>query len=116
MPPLPGKLDLESCLTPEAKNWTDLSYRIQLSVWDGSGAKIECPGPSSIKSKKHMSEEQNSESKSGGHSMGVFGSKRVRRSARSERSEPRERSEACSERSDEVRDCKLHITQTEART
>ena len=31
---------------------------------------------------------------------------------KSERSEPRERSEACSERSDEARDCKLHISQT----
>ena len=53
---------------------------------------------------------------SGSFSMGV--SKRVlrARSARSERSEPRERSEACSERSDEVRDCKLNIAQTEART
>ena len=65
-----------------------------------------------------MSEEQKSVSKSGGHSMGLFGSKRVlrARSARSERSEQRERSEACSERSDEVRDCKLHIAQTKART
>ena len=64
----------------------------------------------------YMSEVQKSSSKSGSHSMGV--SKRVlrARSARSERSEPRERSEACSERSDEVRDCKLHITQTKART
>ena len=49
-----------------------------------------------------------------GPSLGPLGSKRVlrARSARCERSEPRERSEACSERSDEVRDCKLHITQT----
>ena len=31
---------------------------------------------------------------------------------KSERSEPCERSEACSERSDEACDCKLHITQT----
>ena len=64
----------------------------------------------------YMSEFQKSSSKSGIHSMGV--SKRVlrARSARSERSEPRERSEACSERSDEDRDCKLHITQTKAGT
>ena len=53
-------------------------------------------------------------SKSGGDGMGVFGSKRDlgAQSARSERSEPRERSEACSERSDEVHDCKLHKTET----
>ena len=31
---------------------------------------------------------------------------------KTERSEPLERSEACSERSDEARDSKLHITQT----
>ena len=50
-------------------------------------------------------------SKSGGHSMGVFGSKRVlrARSDRSEQSEP-------SERSDEVPDCKPHTTQTKDRT
>ena len=29
-----------------------------------------------------------------------------------ERSEPRERSKACSERSEDARDCKLQITQT----
>ena len=62
----------------------------------------------------YMTEEQKSVSKSRGHSMGFFGSKRVlrARSARSERSEPRERSEACSARSDEARNCKLHITYT----
>ena len=61
-----------------------------------------------------MSEEQKSSVKGGGHTLGGLGSERVlrARSARSERSEPRERSEACSERSDEVRDCKLHIAQT----
>ena len=57
-------------------------------------------------------------SQRGGHSMEVFGSKRVvrARSGRSERSEPRERNESCSERSDEARDCKEHMTQTKART
>ena len=65
-----------------------------------------------------MSQEQKSVSKSGGHNMGLFGSKRPlrARSARSERSEPCERSEARSERSDEAHDCKLHITQTKGCT
>ena len=65
-----------------------------------------------------MSEEQKSSCKKGSRSMGVFGSKRLlpARSARSERSEPRERCEACSERSDEVRDCKLHTTQQTTHT
>ena len=64
----------------------------------------------------YMSEFQKSSSNSGSHSMEV--SKRVlrARSARSERSEPRERSEACSERSDEVRDYNLRITQTKDST
>ena len=59
-----------------------------------------------------MSEEQKSSFKSGSHNMAVFGSKRALR-ARSARSE---RSEACSERSDEVGNCKLNIIQTKART
>ena len=61
-----------------------------------------------------MSEEQESSSKSGSHSMALFGSKRVLRprSARNEQSEPRERREVCSERSDEARVSKLHATQT----
>ena len=65
-----------------------------------------------------MSEEQKSVSKSAGHNLGLFGSKRALRApgAGSERSKPRERSEACSDRSDEVRDYKLHITRTKART
>ena len=66
----------------------------------------------------YMSEAQKSSAKSGSHSMAVFGTKPVlrARSAPSERGEPRKRSEACSERSDEVGDCKLHITQTKACT
>ena len=40
-----NKLDLETCLTPEAQNWTDLSCSVQLSVWDGSGPKVEGSGP-----------------------------------------------------------------------
>ena len=50
------------------------------------------------------------------HNVGTYNVAVLRaRSARSERSEPRERSEACSERSDEVCDCRLHIAQTKAR-
>ena len=65
-----------------------------------------------------MSEKQKSMFKSGVHSMGLLGLKQVlgARSARSERNEPCERSEGSLERSDEVRDCKLHMTQTEGRT
>ena len=29
------KLDLDNCLTPEAKNRTDLNYSLYLNVWDG---------------------------------------------------------------------------------
>ena len=65
-----------------------------------------------------MSEVQKASSKSGSHSIGVCGSKRAprTRSARIERSKPREGSEACSEGSDQVRDCKLNIAQTTPRT
>ena len=50
--------------------------------------------------------------------MGVFGSKLLlrERSVRSERSEPREGSEACSEQSEQDHGCELHITQTRALT
>ena len=44
-PPLPRKLDLDTCLTPEAESWTDLNCRLQLNVWDGSGLNIEVSGP-----------------------------------------------------------------------
>ena len=42
------ELDLDTCLTPEAKNLTDLNYSLQSNVWDGSGPKIEGSGPSFI--------------------------------------------------------------------
>ena len=38
------KLDLDTCLTAEAQKWTDLSCRLKLSVWDGSGPEIEGSG------------------------------------------------------------------------
>ena len=34
-------LELDTCLTLEAQNWTDLNCRLQLSFWDGSDPKIE---------------------------------------------------------------------------
>ena len=40
-----NKLDLDTCSTPEATNWTDLNCRALLSVLDGSGPKIESSGP-----------------------------------------------------------------------
>ena len=32
-----NKLDLDTCLTPEAKSWTDLNCIPQLRAWHGSG-------------------------------------------------------------------------------
>ena len=43
-----SKLDLDTCPTSEAKNWTDLNHSLQLNVWVWSGAKIEGSGPNSI--------------------------------------------------------------------
>ena len=33
-------MDLDTCLTPEAKNWTDLNCSPSSNVWDVSGHKI----------------------------------------------------------------------------
>ena len=38
------KLDVDTCLAPEADNWTDLNCSLQLSVWGGSGPEIEGSG------------------------------------------------------------------------
>ena len=48
-------LDHDTCLTPGAQNWTDLFCRVDLSVCNGSGPKIEGSAPNVwIKSKSML--------------------------------------------------------------
>ena len=42
------KPDLDTCLTSEAKNSTDLNCNLQSSAWDGSGPQMETSRPNPI--------------------------------------------------------------------
>ena len=51
-------LDLNTCLTPGAQNWTDLNYTVYFSVWDGCGPKCCCSGSNLWIKKKSVVHQQ----------------------------------------------------------